>query len=181
MSTPFFQPVDPTAAPDPVTPADSPGDAAGWAQVTPAGQGPAPYDISGPQDIAGIAGALAAAMDLSGGQEGTSTGAGIPNRDSPRQQQAAAILDSPQGAESSNVFAGFPDYENQDLDIDSDLNTPIQGAGYHPGTMQDGIPMYGGQEGAGVEGVPPEGGSMDTPGGNYPGTTQSGITTYGTG
>src|SRR5215469_17148397 len=113
---PFFQNLDPDAAPDPVTPYGGPGDPTGYAKVTPPGTGPAPapYDISAPQDIAGITAAVQAAMNLTGGQEGASTGAGIPNRDSPRQAEAAAILDSPQGAMSSNVFSGFPDYENQD-------------------------------------------------------------------
>ncbi len=183
MSSPFFQTPDPAGAPDPVTPADGPGDPAGYGGVTPHGQGTAPYDISGPQDIAGITGAVTAAMDLSGGAEGAGPGAGIPDRDSPRQQEAAAILDSPQGAASSNVFSGFPDYENQDLRPGADLATPIQGEmGAYPAgsTTQDGIPMYGGQEGAGVEGVPPEGGDMGPGGGDYPGTTQAALTKYGT-
>ena len=177
---PFFQDLDPAAAPDPVTPSGGVGDPAGWAQVTPHGAGPAPYDISGPQDIAGIAAAVQAAMDLSGGGEGAATGAGIPNRLSPRQQETAAILDSPQGADSSNVFAGFPDYENADLRPNTDLETPIQGHGFHPGTTQDGITQFTAGLGAGVEGVPPEGGNMGPGGMDYPGTTQDGLTKYGT-
>src|SRR5215469_6412429 len=114
---PYFLNLDAAPAPDPVTPSDTPSNPEGNARVTPAGNSPAPapYDISAPQDIAGIAAAYTAAMNLSGGGEGAATGAGIPNRMSPRQQEAAAILDSPQGAQSSNVFSGFPDYENQDL------------------------------------------------------------------
>lgn len=180
MSSPFFQTPDPAGAPDPVTPADGPSDPAGYAGVTPPGRGPAPYDISGPQDIGGIEAAVQAAMDLSGGGEGAGTGAGIPDRDSPRQQESLAILGSPQGAGSSNVFSGFPDYENQDLRPVSDLNTPIQGHGFHPGTTQDGLPVSGDGLGAGVEGVPPEGGSMGPGGTGYPGTTQDGLTKYGT-
>jgi hypothetical protein len=180
----FFQPLDPAAAPGPVTPADSPGDAAGWAEVTPSGQGPAPYDIAAPQDIAGISAAAQAAMALSGGGEGAGTGAGIPDRDSPRQQEAASILDSPQGAASSDVFTGFPDYESSDVSPGANLETPIQGHGFHPGTTQEGVPQFmaglGSSAGGGLPGVPPEGGSMDTPGGNYPGTLQGGLTTYGT-
>ena len=180
MSTPFFQSLDPAGVPSPATPADGPSDPAGWAEVTPSGTVTAPYDISAPQDIAGIAAAAQAARELSGGAEGTATGAGFGNVASPRQQEAAAILDSPQGADSSNVFSGFPDYENADLRPDTDLETPIQGAGFHPGTAQDGVAQFTDGLGAGVEGVPPEGGSMDTPGGGYPGTTQDGLAKYGT-
>jgi len=176
----FFQGLDPQGAPDPVTPADSPGDAAGYSGVTPDGQGTAPYDISAPQDIGGIEAALTAAMDLSGGGEGSGPGAGIPDRDSPRQQESEAILMSPAGAPAMNVTSGFPDYESSDIDPGANMENPIQGhTGEYPGTMQDGIPQYGGDEGGPVPGAP-DGGSMDTPGGNYPGTVQSGLTTYGT-
>src|SRR5215469_17980023 len=142
---PFLQNLDPAAAPDPVTPYGGHGDDAGWAKVTPYTDSPAPYDISAPQDIAGIAAATQAAMALTGGGEGADTGAGIPNRDSPRQQETAAILYSPQGAQSSNVFSGFPDYENADLRPASDLDVPIQGEmGTYPAgsTSQDGIPQF---------------------------------------
>lgn len=179
MTSPFFQSLDPMAAPSPITPMDGPSDAAGWAEVTPHGMGPASYDISGPQDIAGIEAAVQAAMNLSGGAEGSGPGAGIPDRHSPRQMQAEAILESPQGADSSNVFAGFPDYENADL-RPSELVTPIQGAGTYPGTLQEGVPMYGAQEGAGIEGVPPGGGNMGPAAPGYPGTTQDGLAKYGT-
>ena len=178
---PFFQSLDPYAVPDAVTPHDVPSNPEGYAVVTPAGVGPAPYSISAPQDIAGIAAALGAATALTGGQEGADTGAGMPNRDSPRQRETNAILTSPQGAESSNVFAGFPDYENQDLRPGGDLQTPVQGTMTYPGgsTMQDGVAKYGGPP-HGLEGVPPETGSMSQPGGMYPGTAQDGITKYGT-
>jgi hypothetical protein len=176
VSTPFYQSLDPAGVPSPVTPADGPGDAAGWAEVTPAGHGPAPYDISAPQDIAGIAAAASAA--------GALTGAGIVYPAGPRQAEAQAILTSVQGAASSNVFAGFPDYENQDLRPPGDLETPVQGEmSAYPvsNTYQDGIAQFPGGLGAGVEGVPPEGGDMDSPdGGGYPGTTQDGLQKYGT-
>lgn len=173
MGTPFFQNLDPQAAPDPVTPHDGPSDPAGYAKVTPAGIGGAPYDISAPQDIDGIAAALDAANAL--------TGAGVLYPRGPRQHEAEAILESPQGAGSSDVFAGFPDYENQDL-RPPDYETPIQGAGFHPGTTQGGIPFYGSGEGAGIEGVIPETGSMGGGAGlGYPGTTQDGLPVYGTG
>lgn len=43
-----------TTPPDPVTPADTPSDPAGYAMVTPHGQGTAPYDIQAPaEDLSG--------------------------------------------------------------------------------------------------------------------------------
>lgn len=177
MSTPFFQGLDPAGVPSPITPADS---APGRPPVPGGGMGTAPYDIAAPQDIAGITAAATAARELSGGAEGVGPGAGFANVSSPRQAEARAILESPQGADSSNVFSGFPDYENADLRPNTDLETPIQGMGYHPGTTQDGITQFTGGLGAGVEGVPPEGGSMSTPGGSYPGTVQDGLQKYGT-
>ena len=176
----FFQGLDPAGAPDPVTPADSPSDQAGFSGVTPSGEGPAPYDISAPQDIDGIAGAVQAAMNLSGGGEGAGPGAGIPDRDSPRQQEAAALLMSPQGAPEMSITSGFSDYEDTDVDPGENTENPIQGhTSDYPGTTQDGVPQYGGNEGGPVPGAPPSG-SMDTPGGNYPGTVQPGLTKYGT-
>ena len=171
---PFFQDVNPPAVPDPVTPADSPSDAAGWAQVEPPGRGPAPYDISAPQDIAGIGAAFDAASAL--------TGAGVLYPQGPRQREAQAILESPQGAASSNVFAGFPDYESADVRPGADLQTPIQGEGGYPvgNTYQPGLAQFMSGLGAGAVGVAPETGSMDSPGGNYPGTTQPGVPKYGT-
>lgn len=185
---PFFQNLDPAAAPPPVTPSGGHGDDAGWAKVTPVTDSPAPYDISAPQDIAGIAAAAAAARELAGGAEGTDTGAGFGNVASPRQAQTEAILDSPQGADSSNVFAGFPDYENQDLRPAGELPTPIQGEmGAYPveNTYQPGLPQFmaglGGDAPGSVPGVPPEGGSVGpSKGMDYPGTTQDGLTKYGT-
>ncbi|HSZ41806.1 MAG TPA: hypothetical protein VK817_17765 [Trebonia sp.] len=180
MGTPFFQSPDPAGAPDPVTPADGPSDPAGWAQVTPSATEPAPYSISGPQDIAGIGAALAAAMDLSGGAEGAGPGAGIPDRHSPRQAEAEAILMSPQGAGAMNVTSGFPDYESSDISPGANMENPVQGAGTYPGTRQDDVQVFDDGLGSGVTGVPPEGGSMDSPVTGYPGTTQSGLTKYGT-
>lgn len=180
MSGPFFQPVDPAGAPDPVAPPDSPADAAGWAQVTPAGQGTAPYDISAPQDIAGIGAAVQAAMDLSGGAEGAGPGAGIPDRHSPRQAQSEALLESPQGAAAISVTSGFPDYETADISPGANMENPIQGQGTYPGTTQDDVPMFEDGLGSGVAGVPPDSGGMGPGGGDYPGTTQDGLAKYGT-
>ena len=120
-------------------------------------------------------------MSLTGGQEGASTGAGIPNRDSPRQMEALNILNGPQGGPGVSVISGFPDYENQDVRPGANMENPIQGpTADYPGTMQDGLLKYGGPQ-HGLEGVAPETGSMGgSSGGDYPGTTQSGLTMYGT-
>ena len=185
MGNPFFQPADPAAAPDPVTPRGGPSDPAGYAGVAPRGAGPAPapYDIAAPQDIAGITAAVEAAGRLSG--------AGILYPQGPRQAEALAILDSPQGAASSDVFAGFPDYEDADLRPGPNMENPVQGTGTlpgstpYPGTIQGGVPQFtaglGASAGGGLPGVPPESGSM-TPsaGGDYPGTLQDGLQKYGT-
>lgn len=172
MSTPFFQSPDPAGVPSPVTPADTPPDASGWAEVTPPGMGPAPYDISAPQDIAGITAAVSAAGGLAG--------AGIVYPQGPRQAEALAILESAQGAGAMSVFSGFPDYESADISPGANMETPVQGTGDYPGTMQDGVPQFTAGLGAGVEGVPPEGGDMGPGGMNYPGTVQDGLTKYGT-
>lgn len=177
MSNPFFQDLDPAAAPDPVTPHDSPGDPRGWAMVTPAGVGTAPYSISGPQDIAGIGAALDTANALAG--------SGVLEPLGPRQRAAREFLDSPQGIGAMSITAGFPDYENTDPNPGPDLETPVQGTMTYPAgsTMQEGVPQFtaglGASAGDALPGVAPEMGSMDTPGGDYPGTTQSGLTQYG--
>src|SRR5258707_995092 len=44
MTNPM-QPLDPIAANNPVTPADTPSSPSGFARVTPHGRGPAPYDL----------------------------------------------------------------------------------------------------------------------------------------
>lgn len=181
---PFFQNLDPYAVPDAVTPADTPSHAEGYAGVTPPGTGPAPapYDIAAPQPIAAITAAFNAATALTGGQEGASTGAGMPNRNSPRQQESAAILGSPQGAPGMNVFSGFPDYENADVRPPG-LETPIQGTMNYPvsNTYQPGLQQFTAGFGSPFPGVSPDSGSMKpSAGGDYPGTTQDGITMYGT-
>ena len=61
MSTPYYQGLDPAAAPDPVTPADSPSDPSGYASVTPSGIGPAPYDLFDPMANMDLSGAVQAA------------------------------------------------------------------------------------------------------------------------
>jgi len=186
----FFQSPDPAGAPDPVTPQDSPGDAAGWAQVTPEGIGPADYDISAPQDIAALTGAVAAAQALTGGSEGVPTGAGLGDMHSPRQAAAEAFLNSPQGYGAVSILTGFPDYESADISPGAAMENPIQGhTSEYPGTTQDGVPQFtaGLGGGSGIPGLPPETGTMSdesdetgNAGGDYPGTTQDGLTKYGT-
>jgi hypothetical protein len=168
----FFQSPDPAGAPDPVTPQAGPGDAAGWAQVAPHGRGPAPYDIAAPQDIAGITGAFSAAGALSAGAENDI----YPS--SPRQHEAQALLESPQGAQAMSVISGFPDYESTDVRPGANMENPVQGHGDYPGTTQD---VAGYNLGGGIGGVPPEAGGTGPGGGDYPGTTQSGLPVYGTG
>lgn len=163
---PFFQDLDPDGVPDAVTPSE--GDPTRPGVIGANDTGTAPYDISAPQDIAGITAACSAADALAG-------------PGGPRQSEARdGILDTPQGASSSNVFAGFPDYENQDL-RPSELATPIQGEMTYPAgnTYQPGIAQFTAGLGAGVEGVPPESGNMGPGSGKYPGTEQSGLPMYG--
>ena len=110
MSTPYYQGLDPAAAPDPVTPADSPSDPSGYASVTPSGIGPAPYDLFDPMANMDLSGAVQAARELSGGQEGTSTGAGasgFANIMGPRQAATARLLDSPQGFSAGGGTSGY--------------------------------------------------------------------------
>ena len=171
---PFFQNLDPDAPPDAVTPSE--GDPT-RPPVIPADEvGNAPYDISAPQDIAGISAACDAAGNL--------VGAGVVYPVGPRQIETRdGILDTPQGAMSSNVFSGFPDYENADIRPPGEIPTPIQGEMTYPvdNTYQPGLTQFTAGLGAGVEGVPPEGGNMGPGSGQYPGTTQSGLPLYGRG
>jgi hypothetical protein len=97
MGNPFFQALDPASAPDAVTPQASPADPAGYGMVTPHGQGPAPYDIQAPMED------LSAVTEAAGRVEG----AGIVYPYGPRQAEAAALLDSPQGSGAMDVTAGF--------------------------------------------------------------------------
>lgn len=182
---PFLQNLDPYAVPDAVTPHDTPSSPDGYAGVTPPGTGaaPAPYDIAAPQPIAAITAAFNAATALTGGSEGAPAGAGMPDRNSPRQQEAAAILDSPQGAPGMNVLSGFPDYESADVRPGADLQTPIQGTPTYPvsNTYQPGLQQFTSGFGSPFPGVSPDSGSMKpSAGGDYPGTTQDGLTKYGT-
>lgn len=143
MTNPM-QPLDPTGAPDPVTPADSPSDPAGFASVTPHGRGPAPYDIQAPMD-ASIAGLTADAMALAGGGEGAPSGAGIPDRMGPRQSQTEALLSSPAGyggTSGYSIDAGFSGGGGDsgwpnNADPGANVMTPDQGSGDFTGTGTD--------------------------------------------
>ncbi len=142
MTNPM-QPLDPMGAPSPITPADSPSDAAGWAKVTPSGRGPAGYDIQAPmEDLSGL---VAGAEALSAGSEGAPTGAGLPDRSSPRQSQTAQLLSSPAGyggTSGYNIDAGFSGGGGDsgwpnDADPGANAATPDQGMGDFTGTGTD--------------------------------------------
>ena len=83
-----------------ITPSDTPSSPSNYESVTPHGQGPAPYNIQAPQQdlTAAVAGA------------GAITGAGIVYGMGPRQQQARALMESPQGFASQgyDIDAGYP-------------------------------------------------------------------------
>jgi hypothetical protein len=81
------------------------------------------------------------------------TGAGVLYGRGPRQREAETLLDSPQGAfagggtSGPDITAGWsgePDesWANNVQMVDI-LETPIQGHGDYPGTMQDGLQTYG--------------------------------------
>ena len=101
MGNPFFQNLDPQSPPDHVTPAATPSNPAGYASVTPHGQGPAAYDIQAPLMDGEITTAFDGANALGG--------AGFLYPQGPRQAQAQTLLDSPQGfgVDGFDVDAGY--------------------------------------------------------------------------
>jgi len=126
MTNPM-QPLDPQSPPGPVTPAASPSDPAGYAMVTPHGQGPAPYDIQAPMDDT-ITGAFDSANAVAG--------AGFLYPQGPRQAAAEALLNSPQGFSSGggtsgyDIIAGFHEGGGDGWPADVQpglLETPVQG------------------------------------------------------
>lgn len=127
---PFYQNLDPEAAPGPVTPSTGPGS-----------RGPAPYDIQAGDGEAGIAAAFDAANAL--------TGAGVLYPMGPRQHEAQGLLESSQGFSAGggtsgyDITAGWSGSWDNDVQPPALLETPIQGMGDYPGTMQDGIQTYG--------------------------------------
>src|SRR5258706_10760540 len=99
MTNPM-QPLDPIAANDPVTPADTPSSPAGYASVTPHGRGPAPYNIQDGNDEGVITAATNAA--------GALAGAGIVYPQGPRQAMTETLLSSPQGYGAQGIEPGYP-------------------------------------------------------------------------
>ena len=149
MSSPYYQSLDPASPPSPVTPPDGPGDAAGWAMVTPHGPGTAPYDI---QALDGLEESITAAADGAG----MVSGAGIVYPQGTRQRETEVLLDSPFGFSSGGGLSGYditagwsgePD-ESWDNNPQPDelLSTPVQGQmGTYPAenTYQPGLEKYG--------------------------------------
>lgn len=92
-------PLDFQAVPPNITPADTPSSPAGYASVTPHGQGPAPYNIQAAQDD--LSAAVAAAGALSG--------AGIVYPRGPRQQMTETLMQSPAGfaVNGYDIDAGY--------------------------------------------------------------------------
>jgi hypothetical protein len=136
MTNPM-QPLDPAGAPDPVTPHASPSDPAGFASVTPHGPGPAPYDIQAP--MPDTEGPFAQSVAVAG--------AGVLYAQGPRQVQAAALLDSPQGyggVTGYDIDAGFSGGGGDsgwpnNVDPGGNIGTPVTGSptGTYQGTGTD--------------------------------------------
>ena len=72
-----------------MTPADTPSSPSDFANVTPHGRGPAPYDIQAPL----MDGEITAAFNTANSE----TGAGFLYPQGPRQAAAGQFMDSPQG------------------------------------------------------------------------------------
>jgi hypothetical protein len=113
--------------------------------VTPDGRGPAPYDIQAAMDTAAIAAAADAA--------GAVSGAGIVYPRGTRQAATETLLNSPQGFSAGGGLSGYditPGWSGEpdeswanSVQAPTILETPIQGTGDYPGTMQDGLQKYG--------------------------------------
>jgi hypothetical protein len=93
----MMMPLDPSAPPPAVTPADSASSPSDYAAVTPHGQGPAPYDIQAPQ------------QDLSGALEaaGRLAGAGVIYPQGPRQAATETLMSSAQGYGEFDIIPGY--------------------------------------------------------------------------
>ena len=145
MGNPFYQPVNAADPPDQITPAGGVSDPAGYASVTPHGQGPAPYNIQA--EMPDVQSAWDASMAVAAGDEGTSTGLGLPDRNSPRQQESLSLLASPQGAGAFSIDAGFSGQPSEtwanDMSPGANAETPDQGMGDFQGTTQEGLQKYG--------------------------------------
>lgn len=88
---PGDQNLDSYSVPSPVTPADSPSSPL-YGDVTPHGQGTAPYNVEAPLDD--LSGMTAAAVALSG-------------PGGPRQAETETLLSSPQGFGEQDIDAGW--------------------------------------------------------------------------
>jgi hypothetical protein len=72
-----------------ITPSDSPSSPSGYAEVTPHGQGPAPYDLQAPQaDLSGTFDAAVSAAEA-------------------RQPETRTLIASPQGFGEFDITAGY--------------------------------------------------------------------------
>lgn len=82
-----------------ITPSDSAGSPSDYAEVTPHGQGTAPYDVQAAQDD--LSGAVAAA--------GALAGAGVIYPQGPRQAMTETLMQSPQGfaVDGYDIDAGW--------------------------------------------------------------------------
>ena len=132
MTNPM-QPLDPQGAPDPVTPQVPSADPAGYAMVTPAGRGPAPYDIQAPMSDGEIGAAFDSSVAIGG--------EGVFYPQGPRQAQAERLIQSPQGFSSGggtsgyDITAGFSGAGGDGWPNDVQpgiLETPIQGQPDYP-------------------------------------------------
>lgn len=81
-----------------LTPSDSPSSPSDFADVTPHGRGPAPYNIQAPNDEA----AIAAAFDATNRE----MGAGVLYGQGPRQAETESLLKSPQGYADFDILSG---------------------------------------------------------------------------
>lgn len=99
-----MRPVHQAGANDPVTPADSPSNPSGYAEVTPHGHGPAPYDIQAESPQAAVQAVFDSSVQLSG--------AGVLYTQSARQAAAERLLDSPPGYQAFDIYGGFSGQDN---------------------------------------------------------------------
>jgi hypothetical protein len=149
---PYYQDLDPVGAPDPVTPADGPGDGAGWAMVTPHGRGPAPYDIQA--DLAGIQDGMQSAYDSAG--LAAAAGVAAYSQQGTRQAETETLLDSPAGFSAGGGLSGYDITAGwsgesalrwpNSIQAREILETPVQGQMTYPvstSTVQEGLEKYG--------------------------------------
>ncbi len=148
---PFYQNPDPSTPPGPVTPAAGPSNPAGYAMVSPHGQGTAPYDIQANLD------AIQAEVQSQFDAAGLSAAAGVSAyaQQGERQAQTERLLDSPQGFSAGGGLSGYDITGGwsgesalrwpNDVQAREILATPIQGESSYPtgNTYQPGVQKYG--------------------------------------